>query len=304
VVNREVLASDLLIGIGGVYPQHSTGFGGGSKLLLGVLGRRSIVGLHYGHPSMDGAYETNNDFRRDLDEMARILGFRTLISLHVDAERRVVRLTCGDHFLYYPEAASFSRTTYRAPLPGKADVVIANTYPIDVSVTFMRSKGVIPLLHAAPGASRILIASCSEGLGHHGLFPLDSGSTRQRTRHLARRVMVGDKRALARRLRLRVTHKVQGLLRSVASSIQPPTVSPRHPIWLHVGSEAQRALPPRVAGLQLASSWLEIVERVEAEQAARKQLDVMVYPCAPLQVLESASSGHRAVIPSSLGVLD
>jgi lactate racemase len=32
IVNREVLASDLLVDVGGIYPQHSTGFGGGSKL--------------------------------------------------------------------------------------------------------------------------------------------------------------------------------------------------------------------------------------------------------------------------------
>ncbi len=54
-VNRAVLASDYVLGIGGVYPQHSTGFGGGSKLALGVLGRRSIARLHYGHPSMEGS---------------------------------------------------------------------------------------------------------------------------------------------------------------------------------------------------------------------------------------------------------
>jgi len=55
LVDREVLAGDPMIGVGGVYPQHSTGFGGGTKLALGVLGKRSIVALHYGHLSMDGS---------------------------------------------------------------------------------------------------------------------------------------------------------------------------------------------------------------------------------------------------------
>jgi nickel-dependent lactate racemase len=36
-------------------PQHSTGFGGGSKLTIGVLGKRSIVALHYRHPSRAGS---------------------------------------------------------------------------------------------------------------------------------------------------------------------------------------------------------------------------------------------------------
>jgi lactate racemase len=48
-VNREVLRSDLVIGMGGIYPNHTAGYGGGSKLALGVLGFRSIRHLHYGH---------------------------------------------------------------------------------------------------------------------------------------------------------------------------------------------------------------------------------------------------------------
>src|SRR5437764_15357572 len=32
VANRAALDADLLIGIGGVYPQHTVGFGGGAKI--------------------------------------------------------------------------------------------------------------------------------------------------------------------------------------------------------------------------------------------------------------------------------
>ena len=70
---------------------------------------------------------------------------------------------------------------------GDADVVISAAYPIDVSLTFMRSKGIIPLLHAAPGASRVLVAACPEGVGHHGLFPFVPNPQRWRYRHMARR---------------------------------------------------------------------------------------------------------------------
>jgi lactate racemase len=165
LVNREVLASDLVIGVGGIYPQHSTGFGGGAKLALGVLGKRSIVALHYRHPSMDGSYEVGNDFRRDLDQVAAMVGLHTSVSVHVDADRRPVRVVCGDHRRSYPETVAFSQRAYRAPGPGSADVVIANAYPIDVSLTFMRSKGITPLLLAKPGASRVLVSACSEGGG-------------------------------------------------------------------------------------------------------------------------------------------
>ncbi len=62
-----------------------------------MLGRRSIVALHYRHPSMDGSYEVGNDFRRDLDQVAAMVGLHTSVSVHVDADRRPVRVVCGDH---------------------------------------------------------------------------------------------------------------------------------------------------------------------------------------------------------------
>ena len=174
-VNPEVVASDLVVGVGGVYPQVSTGFGGGSKLALGVLATRSIVRLHYRHVTVGRTSGTENEFRLDLDEVARLIGLRTTVNLHVDAAREPVRVVCGDHERYYGDAVAFAREAYRAPFPGDADVVVANAYPVDTSLTFMRSKGMTPLLHAAPEASRIVVAPCPEGVGLHRVFPFVSG---------------------------------------------------------------------------------------------------------------------------------
>lgn len=59
------------------------------------------------------------------------------------------------------------------PAPEGADVVISNTYPNDVSLTFGRMKGMVPLhAWAPPRATRIAVAACTEGIGRHNLFPL------------------------------------------------------------------------------------------------------------------------------------
>src|SRR5205085_4044814 len=131
IVDPEVAASDLVIGVGGVYPQHSVGFGGGSKLILGVLERRSIVSLHYSHGSVAGTYDVRNDFRRNLDEMARIAGLRTVVTVHVDARRRPVRVVAGDPELTFDASVEFSRTAYSAPTPEGYDLVVSNAYPMD-----------------------------------------------------------------------------------------------------------------------------------------------------------------------------
>lgn len=296
LVNREVLTSDLLIGVGGVYPQHTTGFGGGSKLALSVLGKRSITSLHYGHPSMEGSYEVRNDFRRDLDEISRMIGLATSVSLHVDASRRVVRVTTGDPVRHYEQAVGFSLRAYRAPLPGGADVVVSNAYPIDVSLTFMRSKGITPLLHARPGASRVLLSACSEGAGHHGLFPFTNGARFQRQIHLARKVRVRPRAAAAkagglavRRLRAAVGERRAGTASRLAGR---PEV---RPILLYVPGQRPVGLPAELPGMTLVHEWADVLARIGDEQGGRDALEVVIYPCAPLQVLDGiAGAGGQA----------
>jgi lactate racemase len=289
VVNREVLTSDLVIGVGGVYPQHTTGFGGGSKLALGVLGKRSVIGLHYGHPSMEGSYEVRNDFRRDLDEISRMIGLVTSVSLHVDAGRQVVRVTTGDTLGHYQQAVGFSRRAYRAPLPGGADVVVSNAYPIDVSLTFMRSKGITPLLHARPGASRVLLSACSEGVGRHDLFPFN-GTRFQRQVHLTRKVAVRPRAAAVRAAEL-ASQRVRAAVgdRRAGTASRPAGQAGIRPILLYVPGQRPGGLPAELPGMRLVHQWDEVLARIGDEQGGRDALEVVIYPCAPLQVLDGTA---------------
>jgi hypothetical protein len=299
-VHREVAASDLLIGIGGIYPQHSVGFGGGSKLLLGVLGKRSIMSLHYGHGSVAGTYDIDNDFRRDLDEMARLVGLKTIITLHVDADRQVVRAVTGDHHAYYREGVAFSREAYSAPPPGDADVVVVNAYPADVSLTFTRSKGMAPLHIAQRGASRILISACTEGLGFHGLFPFLNGPRFEKQIHLLRRLSVIRPASVPGKLTRRALRtassvvqvlgrrKEDGAMASARQAIEPPQ-RPRRQIWLHRTGQYAVALPSAIPGMVAIDSWASVLRTIEREQGDRR-LSVAVYPCAPLHCLDIAGA--------------
>jgi nickel-dependent lactate racemase len=277
LVNPEVARADLVIGIGGVYPQRTVELGGGSKLALGVLGRRSIVGIHYGHR---GSVAT---VRLELDEMAELIGLRTVMTAHVDGERRIVRLVVGDVRSTYPESAAFTLDRYRAPPPGDADLVIVNTYPMDVSLTFAYSKGFAPLETAARGASRIAIAACSEGGGFHGLFPVVAIPRLQRHRHRIRTLVAQPSRVpwlVARRLANTLRREAAGA--AMATVVPTPRPGPVHVLVTdptHVGALGAPA------GMRPALDWPEIVARVGAEQRGRGRLRVVVYGCAPLMVL-------------------
>jgi nickel-dependent lactate racemase len=290
LVNRRVAEADLVLGVAGVYPQHSVGFGGGSKLALGVLGKRSIVALHYGHPSVAGTYDVDNEFRRDLDEVAEAIRLRTIMTLHVDANRQIVRAVSGDHRSYYPEAATFSREAFTAPTPGDADVVIVNAYPMDVSLTFTRSKGMAPLYQVAPGASRILISACPEGLGYHGLFPFLNGPRYERLVHQHRRLSTVRPTALPGKLAQRARRLTWTRRRGVGgpAAVASPRVAPgpAHPIWLHAPDVKPGMLPDFIPGLQLVQSWADVLRALDEEQAGKLHVRLLVYPCAPLHCLQ------------------
>lgn len=279
LVNQHVAAADYVIGIGGVYPQNSTGFGGGAKLALGVLGRRSIVNLHYGNSSEQGSYNIDNDFRRELEEIADMLRLETSVCLHVDAHREAVRITTGNHRAFYRDAVAFAKGPYGAPPPQDADLVVANAYPMDLSLTFLRSKAITPLLRTAPGSSRVLIAGCPEGVGRHGLYPFLDRGPAARLRHLYRHLLVHPRQV------------PKAAASKAARLLQPTSSRPlSRPIWLYTQNPALSTRSSRP--FRATDSWDMILGRIRMEQAGRR-LRVALYPCSPLQVLGDHGSDSR-----------
>jgi nickel-dependent lactate racemase len=280
LVDREVVESDLLIGIGGIYPQQTLRFGGGAKLALGVLGRRSIINLHYGHGAGQTPYQLDDSFRQDLAEIARMIGLETTISVHIDAAREIVLITSGDHRVYYKGAVQFARERFLAPTAQEADVVVANAYPIDLSLTFAH-KSMEPLHHASPSATRVLVSACSEGIGLHKIFSYMAEGRLERLRRRARVswYMPGivPARALAR-LR-RTGRRVLGAARG--TDVESSTGE----IWLYPPGHVRGSLPSKIPDLSPIYSWREVVDQISKEQSGNS-LRVAVYPCAALQVLD------------------
>jgi hypothetical protein len=244
---------------------------------------------------MEGSYEIDNEFRRDLDEIAVMIGLRTMVTVHVDGERRIVRAVSGDHFAYYREAAAFSRSAYSAPPPGDVDVVISNAYPLDVSLTFMRSKGIAPLFKSKASASRVVVAACSEGIGHHGLFPFVNGPRFDGVRQRVRRVSVMPRQTLlseAARAMRRATRRLSvSDLSGCSEAAAPPGL--RGPIHLYSPAGGAAGLPSEIPiwtgqpdRITVAPSWADVLQRLVSEQGGRDALDVVLYSCASIQVIE------------------
>ena len=283
LVNKEVVTSDFVVGIGGIYPNHTAGFGGGSKLALGVLGMHSIMHLHYRHKAMGwGVSGIESTFRRDLDEIARAIQLKTAISLQVNADRDVIRLDCGDHFVYYKDAVAFAMKAFDTSVHTGADVVISNAYPNDLSLTFVRMKGMLPLRYCGPGASRVAIASCCEGEGEHGLFPLIAPRF-HRARTLFRQLSVLKPSEAARKIASRLEQKFASTFRRHGRRRAESTLKPNRPILLYRPCRRSDPLPSHISGMRVTCSWSDVLQIIKKEQGGRGNLKVLIYPCAPLQ---------------------
>jgi nickel-dependent lactate racemase len=282
-INKEIVKSDFVIGIGGVYPQHSTGFGGGSKLALGILGRKSITQLHFKHKGVGGSYNIDNDFRRDVTEIARLIGMNTMYILHINAQLELISLMCGDHYAYYPKAAEFSKERYTAPLPDDADVVIANGYPSDISYTFMR-KGMKAIRCAPQGATKIVVASNPEGIGKHGLFQQGISQRIRDYRFLYRKISVMEPRVIISKVIKNIFFRKKGPVAHMAerSSHQEKTEN----LWLYRPEGNAAPIPP-LPGVRITGTWDEILKAIEQEHASKNKVRVRIYPCSSLQCLDS-----------------
>jgi hypothetical protein len=160
-VNRELLLSDFIVGVGGAFPNHMDNFAGGLSLLPGVLSTRSLRLLHEKNQESElGHQAPHSEFRRETDEIARLIGLKTAVCMMMNADREIVRVFCGDPLLYDQEASRFASETYRAPAPHSAvGCVVSNACPGGLPPLLGRANALSLLLKCPARASRVLVGS-------------------------------------------------------------------------------------------------------------------------------------------------
>ncbi len=174
VMNAEVMACDLKIGIGSIVPHIMAGFGGGSKIVLpGVAAYETVVALHApreaGSSTVSGMGAlADNPRRRDVDEAAAIVGLDMKLDAVVNGRGETVGLFAGAPGLCYAAALEAAKEHYLTPAARECDVVIANTFA-------KASEAVSGLLVAFPsvkasGGDVVLLANTPDGQMTHYLM--------------------------------------------------------------------------------------------------------------------------------------
>ncbi len=176
-VNKRVVESDLVIGVGGIYPHDPAGFGGGAKLILGVCGISSILHFHKKRRGCGTGGDTQNDFRQDVLDAARMAHMNFIVNMLVNGERKIIDIVAGDTDQAFSEGVRRARPVLGVPGPdsGTYDLVIADVYPIDSTYAFMR-KGWLPVKNVSYNCHKLIIAAMPKGIGGHMIYSVPGES--------------------------------------------------------------------------------------------------------------------------------
>ena len=137
-INKEVMACDLKVGIGGMIPHACNGYSGGYKLLFpGVAG---IDTMEYVHIKGSEAMLTvenptirntmghlhEHGMRFEIEEMGRMAGQFFKVDCIYNSLAEPIGIYAGDPVEEYYEAVKMAKRVYGVPLPKNKDVMIVN----------------------------------------------------------------------------------------------------------------------------------------------------------------------------------
>ena len=175
-LNRTLAQADLVVSTGCIEPHIIASFGGGYKNVLpGVAGRETIA---YNHAlnctpdtfNMVGQPIERNPMRLDLEEGAAMLRPPVfIVNTVLNSALDVVRVVSGHPIAAHRAGAQVSARLYGVPAPAPADVVIADSHPMDQDLR-QGVKSLANTIRAVrPGGVHITLARAEKGVGVFGL---------------------------------------------------------------------------------------------------------------------------------------
>jgi hypothetical protein len=170
-VHRVVGESDLKIAVGGIIPHGGAGFGGGAKSILpAVTSYRTTMFNHEtyeweGYGIVYPEKITSSGIRKDMEEVARIVGLDFVVNLVFTPFKEPVGVFSGDFVKAHRKGCVLAQDVYLTDTPEeKLDVIVANGYPLDTDVG-QSQRGLWP---ESFGDTGILMGGSRDGWGFHG----------------------------------------------------------------------------------------------------------------------------------------
>jgi nickel-dependent lactate racemase len=171
-INRKLLNADLIICVGAIEPHLLLGFGGGLKMIVPgcagaeTIGKNHMQGVDPDHFNYVGTSGYDSPMRRDLEEGAQLLKREIfIVNSAINENAAPSGFFAGDPVLAHRMGERFIENTLRLKGPEQADVVIANSRPMDADLRQSVKCIGNTLFASKPGGVMIGMARAINGLG-------------------------------------------------------------------------------------------------------------------------------------------
>jgi len=224
-INRNVLDSDLRIGVANLDVHYFAGYSGGAKSLVpGVAGFDTIRQNHSLMllPKAEAGVADGNPVREDLEEAADMAGLDFIVNLILNDNKEIVHVVAGNYVKAHRAGIPPNDHMYKVSTPERGDIVVATAggYPKDINL-YQAQKALDNAAYAVKdGGTIVLLADCREGLGEKTFesWLMDANSPDDVIRRLEEDFMLGGHKAFAI---ARLAKKAEIVL---VSSLQPKVV--------------------------------------------------------------------------------
>lgn len=168
-INREVVDSDVVIGVGSIFPHRVTGFSGGGKIIQpGVSGEETTGHTHWFSAQIPGERLLGvevNPVSAEIQDVAKRAGLKFIVNCIMGMEHKIYRVVAGDPIKAWRKGCHFSREIYEAKIPFKPDIVIAECRPPSDMDMWQAAKAIYAGgALVKQGGTIILLAKCPEGI--------------------------------------------------------------------------------------------------------------------------------------------
>ena len=184
-VNKLVAEADVVIGLGAIVPHHIPGFSGSSKIIQpGVCGANTTAETHL--LSCEGGGDSflgipDNPVRRDMDDMADMVGMNTIFNVVMDSHGGVMDLFFGEKRAAFLAGVKLATDIYGVTYNEVPDIVVSNSCPCDLDF-WQSHKSLYPAQRMVkPGGVIVVCTPAPEGVSpvHTDLLDYTSWSSEE-----------------------------------------------------------------------------------------------------------------------------
>lgn len=178
-VNRAVEEADFIFGIGQIVPHRIAGFSGGGKIIQpGICGEETTAQTHWRsamYPGSEILGVADNPVRLEIESVAERVGLKAIANAVCDADGQLIDIFVGHPVAAHRAGAEVSRQIYGVKIPEPADILIIDSYPMDIDLWQGAKALYAGELAVKKSGVAILISPCPEGISRTHRLILEEG---------------------------------------------------------------------------------------------------------------------------------